>query len=132
MKKITKMLALIFAMVFAFASVVNATNTTYIYQENNIDITITHSELSEEKLLHIAHLIMSGERANDAQIYGLMCTIFGHKLVTTKSEVTTHMVYDTYPHCERKHYSTTICERNNCNYAETELLSTSKVGCCVP
>ena len=132
MKKITKMLALIFAMVFAFASTVNATNNTYIYQENNIEIAITHSGLSEEKLLHIVHLLMSGETSNDTQTYGLMCTLFGHKLVTTEDQVITHMVYETYPHCERKYYETTTCERNNCNYAEVELLSVEKVGCCVP
>ena len=125
------MLAVLIAMVFAFASAVNATDTTYIYQENNIEITITHSGLSEEKLLHIAQLHILGETANEAQTYGLMCTLFGHKLVTTTDEVVTHMVYETYPHCERKYYKTTTCERNNCNYAEVELLVTEAIGCCV-
>ena len=32
---------------------------------------------------------------------------------------------------ERKLYTTTICERNNCNYSEIELIATEKVGCCV-
>lgn len=132
MKKLTKTFALLLAMVFAFASAVNATDTDYVYQENNIEITITHSGLSEEKLLHIAQLHISGETADDAQTYGFMCTLFGHKLVTTKDVVDTHMVYETYPHCERKYYETTTCERNNCNYAEIELLSTEKIGCCVP
>ena len=131
MKKITKMLALLIAMVFAFASTVNATDTTYIYQEDNIEITITHSGLSEEKLFRIAQLLISGESVIDAQTYGLMCTLFGHKLVTTGDEVVTHMVYETYPHCERKYYETTTCERNNCNYAEVELLVTEAIGCCV-
>ena len=132
MKKITKMLALLLTMVFAFASTVNATNSTYVYQENNIEITITHSGLSEEKLLHIAQLHISGETSTEVQTYGLMCTIFGHKLITTADEVVTHMVYETYPHCERMFYNTTTCERNNCNYAEVELISVESVGCCVP
>ena len=132
MKKIKKMLALLLAMVFIFASTVNAANNTYVYQENNIEVTITHSGLSEEKLLYIAQLLISEESINDAQPYGLMCTLFGHKLVTTEDEVVVHMVYETYPHCERKYYETTTCERNNCNYADIELLSTDKIGCCVP
>ena len=130
MKKIKKTIALLFVMVFAFASTVNAINPTYVYQENNIEITVTHSGLSEEKLLHIAQLLISGEPHSDMQTYGLMCTLFGHKLATTTNEVVTHMVYDTYPHCERKYYHVTVCER--CNYSEVELISTEKIGCCVP
>ena len=131
MKKIKKIIALLLTMVFASASTVNATNNTYVYQENNIEITITHSGLSEEKLFHITQLLISGEIASEAQPYGLMCTLFGHKLVTGETSVITHMVYETYPHCEREYYSTTVCERNNCNYAEVELLGIEKVGCCV-
>ena len=37
MKKIKKMLALLLAMVFIFASTVNAANNTYVYQENNLE-----------------------------------------------------------------------------------------------
>ena len=132
MKKIKKIIALFLTMVFAFASTVNATNNTYVYQENNIEITITHSGLSEEKLLYIVQLLLSGETDTDVQTYGIMCTLFGHKLITTADQVTTHMVFDTYPYCERKTYRTTTCERNNCNYAEVELLSVESVGCCVP
>lgn len=132
MKKITKMLALFLSMVFAVAPTVSATYNTYVHQENNMEFAITHSGLSEEKLLHIVGLFMSGETGNDAQPYGLMCTLFGHKLASTETQVITHMVYDTYPHCECKYYDVTICERNNCNYSEVELLFVESVGCCVP
>ena len=71
MKKIKKTIALLFVMIFAFASTVNAINPTYVYQENNIEITITHSGLSEEKLLHIAQLLLSGESHSDTKTYGL-------------------------------------------------------------
>lgn len=132
MKKLTKVLALLLAMVFAFAPAIHAVNATYIYYDGNTEVCITHEGLSEEKLLHLAQFLAEGESNGDMQAYGLMCTLFGHKLVETENQVITHMVYDTYPHCERKLYNTTLCERNNCNYAETELISTSKVGCCVP
>lgn len=132
MKKLTKTFALLLAMIFTFAPAIHAANATYIYQTGNIEVSITHNGLSEEKLLQLAQLLAAGENSSDIQIYGLMCTLFGHKLVKTATEVVRHMVYDTYPHCELEHYTTTICERNNCTYAEVELLSTSKVGCCVP
>ena len=132
MKKLTKMIALLLVATFAFASAVHATESTYVYQEENIEIRIPHNGLSEEKLLHISQLLLSGETNTDTQTYGLMCTLFGHKLVTAETQVITHMVYDTYPYCECEYYEVTICERNNCNYSEIELLSIDKVGCCVP
>lgn len=132
MKKLTKIFALLLAMVFAFAPAIHAANATYTYHNGNTEVCITHDGLSEEKLLQLAQLLATGETNSDMQAYGLVCTLFGHKLVTTTSDVTTHMVYETYPHCEVKHYRTTLCERNNCNYAETELLSTENIGCCVP
>ena len=132
MKKPTKIFALLLAMVFAFAPAIHAANVSYTYQVGNIEIHITHDGLSEEKLLQLAQLLAKGETNSDGQPYGLMCTLFGHKLVITANEVIRHMVYDTYPYCEREYYHTTLCERNNCNYAEIELISVDSVGCCVP
>ena len=132
MKKLTKTFVLLLAMVFTFAPVIRATSTTYTYQTGNIELCITHDGLNDEKLLQLAQLLVAGETNSDMHAYGLMCTLFGHKLVETENQVVTHMVYETYPHCERKLYNTTLCERNNCNYAETELLLTEPVGCCVP
>lgn len=129
MKKITKIIALIMMAVFVVAPVTHADDNIYLYRSENIEIRITHSGLSEEKLLYIIQLLESGETKADSQTYGLACTLFGHKLVTTTDEVITHMVYDTYPHCKRECYNTTICER--CDYAEVELISTEAVGCCV-
>lgn len=132
MKKLTKIFALLLAMVFAFAPAIHATNATYTYHNGNTEVRITHDGLSEEKLLQLAQLLATGETNSDMQAYGLVCTLFGHKLVSTESQITRHMVYDTYPCCKRECYETTICERNNCNYADTELLSVERVGCCVP
>ena len=129
MQKITKIIALILVAVFAVVPVTHASDHTYIYQSNNIEITIVHSGLSEEKLLYIAQILESKNNTSNTQTYGLTCTIFGHKLVTSTSEVTTHMVYDTYPHCKLESYNVTSCER--CDYIETELISTDAVGCCV-
>ena len=132
MKKLIKTLALLLAMVFAFAPAIHAANFIYTYQEGNTTVRITHDGLSEEKLLQLAQCLVAEESNSDMQAYGLMCTLFGHKLATTHTEVVTHMVYDIYPHCKSEYYSVTICERNNCNYSEIELLSTDRIGCCVP
>jgi len=130
MKKFKKILALLLSAFFSFVFAVNAVDNTYVYRENNVEIQIAHPNLSEEKLLIIVHTLTSEQ--SDVQPYGLMCTLFGHKLVTTETQVVRHLVYETYPHCEAKSYLTTICERENCNYTENELLATEPFGCCVP
>ena len=116
-------------MILVVVPVTHANDNTYMYQSNNVEITITHSGLSEEKLLHIAQMLESRRSNTDTQTYGLTCTLFGHKLTVVESKVVTHMVYDTYPYCMAEYYDVTACER--CDYMETELSSTERVGCCV-
>lgn len=130
MKQFTKILAFCMVISFILTSVTHANNlTTHTYIFDNVEIEITHPGLSEEKLFYMAQMLMSENPNFDAQTYGLTCTLFGHKLVSTTNTVTTHMVYDTYPYCERKTYESDVCER--CDYMETTLISTDRVGCCV-
>ena len=128
MKKLNKITAICMVAIFVLAPIVHANTSTYIYISGNVEVEITHSGLTEEKLFYVAQTLISGNIKSETQPYGLTCTLFGHKLVATTNEVTTHMVYDTYPYCERKTYESNICER--CEYMETELISTTSVGCC--
>lgn len=128
MKRYTRITAFFMLLVFVLTPITHASNTTYVYVSENVEVKITHPGLTEEKLLYIAQILASGETNPETQTYGLTCTLFGHKLTSTISEVTTHMVYDTYPHCECKTYESNVCER--CDYMETELISTTSVGCC--
>ena len=130
MKQFAKIIAFCIVISFILTPVTHANNiTTHTYTFDNVEIEITHSGLSEEKLLQVAQTLVSENVNSNTQTYGLTCTLFGHKLVATTNEVTTHMVYDTYPHCERKTYESNVCER--CDYMETTLISTDRVGCCV-
>ena len=128
MNHFKRILTLCMVAIFVLAPVIHASNSTYVYVSNNVEVKITHSGLTEEKLIYIAQTLASGQTNSGAQTYGLTCTLFGHKLVSTISEVTTHMVYETYPYCECKTYESNVCER--CDYMETELLVTQPVGCC--
>ena len=129
MKKFKKIIASCMVVLFALAPIVHASTSTYYYTSGNVEVKISHSGLNEEKLLYIAQMLESEQPVSDTQTYGLTCTLFGHKLTSTISEVTTHMVYDTYPYCECKTYKSNVCER--CDYIETELIMTESVGCCV-
>lgn len=129
MKNSIKIFALFMVIIFTFSSTVYAGNSTYIYTYDNIEVSITHSGLSEEKASYIADMLISGQTIDATQTYGLTCTLFGHKLKTASSEIVTHMVYETYPHCKCEYYNVTTCER--CDYMKTELISTEPIGCCV-
>ena len=129
MKNFKKFIALFMIAILVFSPTINASNSTYTYKVENIEIKISHSGLNEEKLLHIAQLLSSENQTVETQTYGLICTLFDHQLTMVPSEVITHMVYDTYPHCKCEYYNVYVCDR--CDYMETELISTTSVGCCV-
>lgn len=129
MNRFTRIIAFFMLIVFVLAPLTYASTATYVYVADNVEVEVTHSGLTEEKLLYIAQTLAGEKNNSETQTYGLTCTLSGHKLVGTINTVTTHMVYDTYPYCERKTYESNVCER--CDYMETELISTSSVGCCV-
>lgn len=128
MKKINRILSLLLLTVFIFTITVSANSNTYIYTDGNIEIKITHPELSEEKILQIINVLINHENSKNAQPFGLTCTLFGHKLSTSVATITDHMVYDSYPYCKNQIYDVSICER--CDYTETILVATERVGCC--
>ncbi len=130
MKKLTKLFAFIFVVTFIFNSVVCADNIqSYYYVSNNVEIEIVHSGLSDEQLLRIVALFDNdNDNQNAQQSRGLMCTLFGHDYTSTIANVTTHMVYDTYPYCKQERYQIDLCER--CDHTETTLLETFPIGCC--
>lgn len=129
MKRYTRITAFFMLLVFVLTPITHASNTTYVYVSDNMEVEIIHPGLSEEKLIYIAKTLTSETTTSETTTYGLVCTLFGHKLVGTINTVTVHMTYDTYPYCECKTYESNVCER--CDYMETELVSTSAVGCCV-
>ncbi len=130
-KRITAFLVII-AFLFSFTNSVYATeqisDNTYVYIDGNIEIEIQYSKLSEEQLTRIVSLFTTTRESTNISSYGLTCTLFGHKITTSLTNVTTHNVYNSYPYCERNQYSVDLCER--CDYSNTTLIQTSRVGCC--
>lgn len=129
-KKLTAFI-LIFALLFSFSTSIYATDGnlyTYTYIEGNMEIEIQYSDLSEDQLLRIVSLFINDNEYNDSSSYGLTCTLFGHDITTTATNVTNHYVYESYPYCELNQYNVDICER--CDYSKTTLINVDRVGCC--
>lgn len=60
--------------------------------------------------------------------YGLMCTLFGHKIETTSVTAVTHKVRTTSPRCRREIYDVDNCTR--CDYTKSILKTSSYIVCC--
>lgn len=65
---------------------------------------------------------------DDATTYGLICTLFGHKIETTTVAAVTHKVLSTSPRCLREIYDVDNCTR--CDYTNSTLKTSSYIVCC--
>ena len=65
---------------------------------------------------------------DDADAYGLTCTLFGHKLESSYITTITHKVRTTDPKCLEETYDTEACTR--CDYANAVLIDSSYIICC--
>lgn len=63
-----------------------------------------------------------------ATAYGLMCTLFGHKIETTSVTAIRHRDKATSPRCLREIYDVDNCTR--CDYTKSTLKAASYIVCC--
>lgn len=96
---------------------------------SDIEIIIENENISAETKAKIEKYY-STENHNDdgATIYGLTCTLLGHKLETSIVSVVTHKVRASQPRCLEKIYDYAACTR--CDYETSEIISTTNIVCC--
>lgn len=125
-----KIIALILVFVFAFS-----TMSITAYAEESKENTVTVNEVEfvfdadtteDFRSKFIAHYFSHGDE--DAATYGLICTLFGHKIESTVSSVITHKVKSTDPRCLQERYNVETCSR--CDYINKTLLSSYYISCC--
>ena len=123
MKKIISfLLCAIMAVTCSFS--VLAAETPDTYEEKEIVEFIYEEEISPELKAKIeAHLL--GESKNSR---GILCTIFGHDLVTTATTKITHKARTTAPRCLEETYRVETCE--DCDYVKSTLIASSYINCC--
>lgn len=59
---------------------------------------------------------------------GILCTIFGHDLVSTITTQITHKASATAPRCLEETYEVKTCE--DCDYVNSTLISRGYIYCC--
>ena len=93
-------------------------------EENNTVEFVYEEKISEELKVKIEkHL--SGESINSR---GILCTIFGHDLITTNTTKITHKAKTSAPRCLEEVYKVEACE--DCDYVNSTLVSSRYIYCC--
>lgn len=127
-----KIIALIMVVVSLF-SVMSISAYAEDANEDTITVTVNETvfvfpaDTSEDfRNKFIDHYFNEGDE--DVATYGLMCTLFGHKLESAVIQAVTHKVRATSPRCLREIYDTEACSR--CDYITKSLISSSYIVCC--
>ena len=121
MKKIISILICSVLLLSLSFSTVSAAETTS--EETHVEF-IFEDELSEELKAKIeAHFL-----GNSVNSRGILCTIFGHDLVSTSATQITHKVKTSAPRCLQEIYKVEACE--DCDYVKSTLISSAYIYCC--
>ena len=127
-----KIIALILVVVSVF-STMSITAYAEESKENAVTVTVNEVEFifdadttEDFRNKFIAHYFSHGDE--NASTYGLMCTLFGHKLESSIATTITHKARATDPRCLRERYETEVCTR--CDYTNVTLLSREYISCC--
>ena len=125
MKKIWISLLLI---VIAFTISVSAVeyDAVYTYQNEDIEIYVIRNGLSDEQIQNIIS-DLSNSDTSETKPMGLWCTLFGHNMEYTQTQVIEHNYYSTAPHCRSVKYNVGACTR--CDHTETEEISVTRLAC---
>lgn len=128
-----KILAVILAIASVFsiatfsASAENATDNTIIITRGDTDY-IFEAGVSDDLMNRYIYVIETEHDCDDTATYGLMCTLFGHKLETSSAITVTHNARTAAPRCLRRTYSVEACTR--CDYTSQTLLDSTYISCC--
>lgn len=108
----------------AYAEEVKEDTITVTVNEIEFTFDVNTSEEYRNKI--IAHYFDKNDE--DVATYGLMCTLFGHKLESSIITTITHKAKATAPRCLRERYDTEACTR--CDYTNAVLISSEYISCC--
>lgn len=128
MKKVLKVLLVITLIMTISVTAISSHEPYEVYTVTveNLEITIEHQGLSQEKLNMIVN--ESFEPAPTIASYNLAC-LFGHSLSTGTKIVTSHNVRTTSPKCLKETISFSTCTRSGCDYYSSTVIDSNYVTC---
>ena len=128
-----KIVAFIMSMMFIFGAMTVTSNAVDGIENTNVVTCgdtdyIFESGVSADVQQRVIADICGECDEDEASTYGLMCTLFGHKLETSTTSSITHKVNASDPRCLKKTYNSSVCTR--CDYTETTLIKQEYISCC--
>lgn len=94
-------------------------------EETEIIEFIYEEEISDELKERIENHLLNGENRESR---GILCTIFGHDLITTNTTQITHKAKASVPRCLKETYKVETCE--DCDYMKSTLVASQYIYCC--
>lgn len=104
----------------------DATENTVTVTVNEIEFIFDANTSEETRNKFIEYYINPVD--DDAETYGLTCTLFGHDLESTVVKTITHKAKATNPRCLEEKHSLEACTR--CDYTTRSLISSTYISCC--
>ena len=130
MKKILAVIlaiASVFSLATFSASAENTDENTVVITRGDTDY-IFEAGISDDLMNSFIYAVEAEHDCDDAATYGLMCTLFGHKLETSTAHTITHKASATDPRCLKRTYAVETCSR--CDYSNSTLLGSTYISCC--
>ena len=127
-----KIIALIMAFVSLFGLVSVSAGALEV-DEDTVAVTVNETEFifdaatTEDFREKFIADYFNGE-GNDIATYGLMCTLFGHKIESSVVSAITHKAKATSPRCLQERYNVEVCSR--CDYTKSTKISSNYIVCC--
>ena len=127
-----KIIALVMAVVSLFC-VMSVSAGAQGVEEDTVTVTVNETvfifdaDTTEDFRDKFIANYFNGEDDGTAT-YGLMCTLFGHKIETTTVAAVTHKASATAPRCRREIYDVDNCTR--CDYTKSTLKASHYISCC--
>lgn len=127
MKRLAFSLTSIFLCVIFCLNISAMQSDTYSISIDNVEFIFnSNSVFSNEEQLRIAQALLSP--SDNAQTYGLMCTLFGHKYTSEVVVTVTHNVNSSAPKCLRETWQLNVCSR--CEHTEGTVIDSYYINCC--
>ena len=104
----------------------DAKENTVTVPVNEIDFIFDADTTEDFRNKAIAHYFNHDD--DGATAYGLICTLFGHKIESSVVTAVTHKVNSTDPRCLRETYNVETCSR--CDYTNKTMISSAYIVCC--
>ncbi len=129
MKKIIALVLVVVSLFCVMSISVCAQDTS----ANTVTVTVNETvfvftaDTSEEFRSKVISHYFNHDDENTAA-YGLMCTLFGHKLESSVVTAITHKAKATSPRCLQETYNVEACTR--CDYTNPILLGSTYIVCC--